>query len=173
MESNVCHPPLPPLTERELLPQEGGAGADRLQEISPGRLRRGPSVILPPPFSFTWRFPIENQMAVTNDGPPSYIHRPSPVAAPGRASPRSVALLRRPTGLRVSYSKSALCGTFVWARRGLNRRIRRFPAPRAAACLVHDLLSQKVTSPRFTTLKTAVSGPGSGCSWPRSSSTRA
>ena len=29
---------------------------------------------------------------------------------------------------------------------------RRFPAPRAAACLVHCLLLQKVTSPRLTIL---------------------
>jgi hypothetical protein len=41
---------------------------------------------------------------------------------------------------------------FVWARGALKRRKCRFPAPRAAACLVHYLLLQKVTSPRFTAL---------------------
>jgi hypothetical protein len=34
-----------------------------------------------------------------------------------------------------------LCGAFVWARRALNRRKWRFLAPRAAACLVHDLVT--------------------------------
>jgi hypothetical protein len=37
--------------------------------------------------------------------------------------------------------KSGFYGAFVWARRALNRRKRRFPAPRAAACLVHDLVT--------------------------------
>jgi hypothetical protein len=39
---------------------------------------------------------------------------------------------------------------------------RRLPAPRAAACLVHGLLLQKVTSPRFTTLKRRLQGPLAG-----------
>jgi hypothetical protein len=47
---------------------------------------------------------------------------------------------------------------FVWARRALNSPKRRFPAPRATACLVHYLLLQKVTSRRSTLLK--VPGPG-------------
>ena len=53
---------------------------------------------------------------------------------------------------RVLRRKSVLYGGFVWARRALNRRNWRFPAPRAAACSVHSLLSQKVTSPRSTIL---------------------
>jgi hypothetical protein len=60
------------------------------------------------------------------------------------------ALSGRLSALSVFHSKSSvLYGAFVWA---LNRQKRRFPAPRAAACLVHSLLVQKVTSPRFTIL---------------------
>ena len=37
--------------------------------------------------------------------------------------------------------KSVFYGAFVWARRARRHRKRRFPAPRAAACLVHCLLT--------------------------------
>jgi hypothetical protein len=58
--------------------------------------------------------------------------------------------------LSVFLCKSVLYGAFVWARRALNRRKRRFSAPRAAACLVHyPLTIAKVTSPRFTILFSA------------------
>ena len=65
----------------------------------------------------------------------------------------------RLSALSVFLCKSVFHGAFVWPRGALNRRKRRFPAPRAATCLVHYLRSQMVTSPRFTILK--VSGPGS------------
>jgi hypothetical protein len=54
-----------------------------------------------------------------------------------------------------------LYGAFVWVRWALNSQKRRFPAPRAAASLVHCLLLQKVTSPRFTILNGSFR-PGQG-----------
>jgi hypothetical protein len=47
-----------------------------------------------------------------------------------------------------------ICMGRLYGRAGclLNPQKRRFPAPRAAACLVHCLLSQKVASPRSTIL---------------------
>jgi hypothetical protein len=54
--------------------------------------------------------------------------------------------------LSVSHSKSMFDGGFVWARSALYHTKRRLPAPRAAACLVHDLRLQKITSPRSTVL---------------------
>jgi hypothetical protein len=44
------------------------------------------------------------------------------------------------SALRVFHSKPTFCGASVWARRALHSQKRRFPAPRAAACLVHSLL---------------------------------
>jgi hypothetical protein len=63
---------------------------------------------------------------------------------------------------------SVLCAAFVWARRAPNLSKRRFPASRAAACLVHYLLLQKITSPRFTLLNFLAPGstsPHSSTSW--------
>jgi hypothetical protein len=54
--------------------------------------------------------------------------------------------------LRVFLSESVLYGDFLWARGALTRQKWRFPAPRAATCLVQYLLSQKDTSTRFTIL---------------------
>ena len=64
-------------------------------------------------------------------------------------------------------SKSVSYGAFVWARRGafvwaLHRQKRRSLAPRAAACLVHSLRLQAVTSPRFTTLNSFAARAGQG-----------
>ena len=77
-------------------------------------------------------------------------------AADRPCGPRPPGAVTRPSRslafLSVSHSKSVLCGGFVWARRALNRQNWRLSAPRAAACLVHSLLLQKVTSPRFTIL---------------------
>jgi hypothetical protein len=50
----------------------------------------------------------------------------------------------------------------VWARGALHRPKTAAAGPRAAACLVHGLLLQKVTSPRFTTLKRRLQGPLAG-----------
>jgi hypothetical protein len=58
----------------------------------------------------------------------------------------------RSCALSISHSESFLYGGFAWARRALNIPKRRFPAPRAAACLVHYLLLHKVTGTRFTIL---------------------
>jgi hypothetical protein len=73
-------------------------------------------------------------------------HGPGPPARPGRS--HSLCALGE------SHSKYTLYfyGVFVWAHRARNRQKRWLPAPRAAACLVHYSLSQKVTSPRFTIL---------------------
>ena len=43
--------------------------------------------------------------------------------------------------IRVSLWEPILYGAFVWARRPLNSAKRRFPAPRAAACVVHYLVT--------------------------------
>ena len=51
------------------------------------------------------------------------------------------ALPGRLRALSVFHSKSILYGAFVWARRALKHQKRRFPAPRAAACLVHYLVT--------------------------------
>ena len=51
------------------------------------------------------------------------------------------ALLGRLSAFRVSHIKSVLYGAFVWARRPPNGPLRWFPAPRAAACLVHYLFT--------------------------------
>jgi hypothetical protein len=64
----------------------------------------------------------------------------------------------RSSAIRAFRCKSGLYGAIAWARRTLKRR---FPAPRAAACLVHDLLLQTVTSPRFTILN-GFRPPGAG-----------
>ena len=54
--------------------------------------------------------------------------------------------------IRAFLCRSDLYGGFVRARGALKQQELRFPAPRAAAGLVHDSLLQKVTSPRFTIL---------------------
>ena len=85
------------------------------------------------------------------------LHSP-PVSPPTRrisAELSAAAVRARPgrlSGLSVSHSKSVLYGAFVWARRALSSQKRRFPAPRAAACLIHYLLLQNVTSTWFTVL---------------------
>jgi hypothetical protein len=53
------------------------------------------------------------------------------------------------SALSISHSESVLRGGSAWGRGALNRGKRRFPAPRATVCLVHYLLLQKVTNPRF------------------------
>jgi hypothetical protein len=58
------------------------------------------------------------------------------VAADGPGRPGG-----RLSALRVLLWKSVLRGAPVWARRALHRQKRRFPARRAAACLVHYLLT--------------------------------
>ena len=65
----------------------------------------------------------------------------------------------RLSALSVFLWKSILYRAFVWARRALKRQNRRFQAPRAAACLVHDLLLQNVTSPRLTIVNGLVPPP--------------
>ena len=66
--------------------QRGRRGAGR-----DGRLRRGPSVIFPPAFSFIWRIPIRGKIVVTNDSAPSYVRRPRPCARIWRSSSPAVA----------------------------------------------------------------------------------
>jgi hypothetical protein len=85
--------------------------------------------------------------------------RPVAGGARGLRGVRAVRAARgRFSALRVSHRKSVVYGAFVWACGVLSSPKRRFPALRAAACLVHYLLSQKVTSPHFTILN----GPGAG-----------
>jgi hypothetical protein len=48
---------------------------------------------------------------------------------------------RRFSAIRVFLRKSVSYGAFVWARRARKHQKRRFPTPRAAACLVHDLVT--------------------------------
>jgi hypothetical protein len=43
--------------------------------------------------------------------------------------------------LAFPYGNQFCMGLFSWARRAPNSRKRRSPAPRAAACLVHDLVT--------------------------------
>jgi hypothetical protein len=66
----------------------------------------------------------------------------------------------RLSALSVSHSKAVFYGAFAWARGALRRPFRRSPGPRAAACLVHCLLLQTVTSPRSTTLNGGLRRPG-------------
>jgi hypothetical protein len=47
----------------------------------------------------------------------------------------------RLSAISVLLCKYFLYGAFVWARRALKHQKHRFPAPRAAACLVHELLT--------------------------------
>jgi hypothetical protein len=47
----------------------------------------------------------------------------------------------RLSALGVFLRKSVFYGAFVLVRRALKQQKRRFPTPRAAACLVHDLVT--------------------------------
>jgi hypothetical protein len=63
-----------------------------------GTLRRGPSVILPPPFSFVWGIPIGKQMTVTNGSAPSSMYRVRVAGAACCAAGLTALACMRPPG---------------------------------------------------------------------------
>jgi hypothetical protein len=82
-----------------------GCESDGLAGQPDARLRRGPSVILPPPFSFLYgEFLLYAQIVVTNDSAPPSIQAPS-VAVGGQA-PGPGPLKQRTVSYICAYNSS-------------------------------------------------------------------
>ena len=75
-----------------------GCESDGLAGQPDARLRRGPSVILPPPSSFLWGIPIGKQMTVTNGSAPSSMYRVRVAGAACCAAGLTALACMRPPG---------------------------------------------------------------------------